>query len=60
MPKDDQFLYYQYPWSKLSKFRILPYFEIVVILRPKSVISGNLSKKAVFEQLNDQLLVNSK
>ena len=29
------------PRSKLSKFRIWPYSEIVVILRPKS---GNLSK----------------
>ena len=28
--------------------------------RPKSVISGNLSKMIVFEQLNDQLLVDSK
>ena len=36
-----------------SKFRILPDSEIVVIL-------GNLSKMAVFEQLNDQLLVDSK
>ena len=28
--------------------------------RPKSVISGNLSKMAMFEQLNDQLPLNSK
>jgi hypothetical protein len=28
--------------------------------KPKSLISGNLSKMAMFEQLNDQLLLNSK
>ena len=28
--------------------------------RPKSVVSGNLSKMPMFEQVNDQLLVNSK
>ena len=28
--------------------------------KPKSAISGNLSKMAMFEQLNDQPLLNSK
>jgi hypothetical protein len=28
--------------------------------KPKSVVSGNLSKMAMFEQLDDQLLLNSK
>jgi hypothetical protein len=49
----------QCPRSKLSKFRILPYSEIVV--RGQNLKFQVICKKmAMFEQLNDQLLVNSK
>ena len=46
---------YQSQRSELSKFRILSYSEIVV--RGQNVIKTYV---AMFEQLNDQLLVGSK
>ena len=46
-------------WSKLIKFRIVPYSEIVV--RGKALQFQVICQKmAMFEQLNDQLLFDSK
>ena len=54
-----QFLHCQCPRTKLGKFRILPYSEIVV-RGQKLQFQVICQKLSVSEQLNDQLLVNSK
>ena len=50
--------YFGWPRSKLSKFRILSYLEIAVRGQNPS-FQEVYQKMAVFEQLNDQLLVSS-
>ena len=59
-------LSHEHVGSKLlakNKIYILTRAELLLEIpskKPKSVISGNLSKMAMFEQLNDQLLQSSK
>ena len=46
----------QCPRSKVSKFRFLYFYEIVEIDQKEDLVK----KMAMLEQLNDQLLVDSK